>query len=295
MQTKETIINTGKYKFRIVDNTLFFDNKIYCRNIKIGGNVSDCVNVSISYNNGEPVSAYIPILSYSPECSIGTLLDSGTGSVIMINTIIDYVKKEFPMLASIKFEDMSSIECANEDEIKAKSINLRKKTYIKPIELYYFSIAFNGITWYEKYFGATMNTIEKQNAYRKNVNALMTSKPDFHFFLEQASPPVEVVDKLKKYYEKALSIESFFKSIPRDERCILVRDWLYNFMNNQLGKTFNNKDWIIPLKNSFKTESQQTTKKGGKNKTQKYYCPKGKINRHNVLHFIGNEINSETV
>ena len=65
---------------------------------------------------------------------------------------------------------------------------------------------------------------------------------------------------------------------------MLVRDWIYNFMNNQLGKTFNNKDWIIPLKNN--------QLKGGKRKTQKYYCPKGKISRHNVLHFIGNEINS---
>ena len=40
----ETVyISVGKYRFKIINNTLSYDDQIYSRNFKIGGNVSDCV------------------------------------------------------------------------------------------------------------------------------------------------------------------------------------------------------------------------------------------------------------
>ena len=49
--TEEILINEGKYRFKIVSNQLKNkDGEIYCYSFKIGGNYSDCVNVSISYD-----------------------------------------------------------------------------------------------------------------------------------------------------------------------------------------------------------------------------------------------------
>jgi hypothetical protein len=46
--------------------------------------------------------------------------------------------------------------------------------------LYYLSIAYNGETWYEKYFRAVQEDTTKQNAYRVRVNKMLndiTEKP----------------------------------------------------------------------------------------------------------------------
>ena len=60
----ETIIQSGKYKFKIVDKISTYKDIIYVRNIKIGGNYSDCVNISISYSEDIPISSNIPMHVY---------------------------------------------------------------------------------------------------------------------------------------------------------------------------------------------------------------------------------------
>ena len=86
--TTETI-TVGKYTFNIKDNILQTpDGMIYSRSFKIGGNYSDCVNVSITYDRyNNPVSAKIPTLIYDPECSLTAPLDKGEGTIIMIKTL----------------------------------------------------------------------------------------------------------------------------------------------------------------------------------------------------------------
>ena len=92
----ETIVKSGKYKFRIVDKITKYEERIIGRNLKIGGNYADCVNISISYSGDTPISAYIPILVYDEECSIETQLDRGGGSVVMIKELLIYVKQKIP-------------------------------------------------------------------------------------------------------------------------------------------------------------------------------------------------------
>lgn len=284
-EPKKTIVKVGKYKFQIVDTILFARGEIYCRNIKIGGiNYNDCVNVSIRYNDNQPVSAYIPHIQYDEECSIDVPLDRGSGSIIMIKAVLDYIHKNLPTIRFVSFEDMSTIDCANETEIQKKGKNTKKGRNISPIPLSYFSIAFNGETWYEKNFNARQKDLNKHSMYRAKINDLLYSEKtkqelSFMTFIKHAQPPVVIIDELEKYYTNTSTLGDFFHSIPKTDRCRLVRDWIETFMNYHLSDVFDNKNWIIELSNEIKYN--------GGNSRRKYYCPKGRISRNRTYKNLG--------
>ena len=300
-----TVIDVGKYKFQIIDNTSISPKgNIYSRNFKIGSNHVDCVNVSIDYNDkNQPISAYIPYAMYDKECSLNIPLERG-GSVIMIKTLLNYIHKQIPTITEVELEDKSNIECASEIEIITKGSRFRKRgTHVTPIPLYYFSIAFNGKTWYEKYFNAQLKDQNKYKVYREKVHQLLYSnelKTDISFehFLRLIKPPNQVIEKLEKYYNESDTFGDFFQSMPISDRCDLVRDWIYKFMTFFLKDTFSNSDWTIqlpllvdnPVKitEPVEMDESKTGKKGGnKRKTRKYYCPKGRIHHYTTGYDIG--------
>lgn len=281
MEPKNTIINVGKYKFQIIDNILSVKEQIYCRNFKIGGNNLDCINVSISYDSkNEPISASIPHIMYDEECSIDVPLDRGEGSIKMIKALFQYIHLQLPTITEVNFEDKSNIECATDYEIQKKGSRFRKKgTNVNPVPLYYFSIAFNGETWYEKHFNARQKDKNKHDKYREKINDLLHStqfKTNISFieFLKIAMPPMETTDELETYYINSNTFGNFFQSIPKKDRCKLVRDWISNFMEHHLSNLFSNTGWIIEL---------PIITKGGKQKSRKYYCPKTRI-KHNITY-----------
>ena len=162
MDSITTTVKVGKYTFKIIDNTLSLREQIYCRNFKIGGNQTDCVNVSISYNQNQPIAAVIPhIVSDDADCAEDIPLERGHGSVIMIKTLLHHIHKQLPTITEVRFGDKSTIECAPD---------------IYPIPLYYFSIAFNGKTWYEKYFNARQSDTNKHDKYRSTIKNLLYSE-----------------------------------------------------------------------------------------------------------------------
>lgn len=291
MEPIKTIVNVGKYTFQITDNTLSAREQIYCRNFKIGGNNIDCINVSISYNNkNEPISASIPHIMYDEDCSIDVQLDRGEGSTKMIKTLFKYIHIQLPTITEVSFEDKSNIECATEYEIQKKGSRFRKKgTNVNPVPLYYFSIAFNGETWYEKHFNARQKNKNKHDKYREKINDLLYStqfktNTSFIEFLKIARPPMETTDELETYYTNSNTFGNFFQSIPKKDRCRLVRDWISNFMEHHLSNVFSTTGWIIDL---------PIIMKGGntcKNNSRKYYCPKGKIKHNKTYKDFGLDI-----
>ena len=290
---EKTIITDGKYKFQIVDNILLYDEKIYCRNIKIGGSHTDCVNISISYKDNEPVSAYIPHIMYSEDCSIEPLLDRGQGTIRMIKTLFNYIQEKIPSIKEINFEDKSNIECATDIEKDKKSKLIKKGTIIYPIPLYYFSIAFNGETWYEKNFNAKQKNKDKHDRYKEKVINLLSSKEvkqknSYIDFLRIAQPPADIIDELEKIYNTTDTYESFFQSMPKIDRCRLVRDWIFTFMSYHLKDVFDNTDWMIEL--PIETKGVGGRRGGGK-KSRKYYCPKGRIIHNKTYKDLGVDLN----
>jgi hypothetical protein len=281
-------ISVGNNKFIIKDNIFYYDQHIISRNFSIGGTNTNCVNISITYKDEQPIYANIPYLLHDPDCSVDKNLEKGKGTIIMIKTLLEYIHNKIPSITEFHFEDKSSIESATHEEIQKKSSRFMKKgTNIIPIPLYYFSIAFNGITWYEKHFNARLKDSEKHRLYREKVEYLLYStelkkNTPFIDFLQKAQPPViDIIHELEPYYNESKTFGDFFQSIPSKHRIRLVRDWIKNFMMYHLQDVFSNKDWIIKVPiTHYTNESVISEKKGGKNgkrKTKKYYCPNVKI------------------
>ena len=295
MSEIKTDISVGRYHFRIIDSSQCNrEGEIYSRNFKIGGTYHDCVNVSITYNeDSRPISAKIPTLVYVPECSFDIPLDRGEGSIVISKTLLRYIHKQLPTINEFVFDDMSNIECGTEDEIRQKKFR-KTGTNAVPVVLYYFSIACNGVTWYEKHFNAYQKDRGIHAEYRKRVEWLLKdkdAKSSFNDFLRIAKPPQKNVEELELFYEKSETYGEFFNSIPKDERCRLVREWIGTFMEHYLNGYFFNTNWVIdvthmdPLKKI--NQKAGTRKKSKISHTSSYYCPVGRIHLSKTLYDTG--------
>ena len=252
-ENKTITVTSGPYTFQITNNTLLSSTnaEIYGRNFKIGSTYPDCVEISIINENNNQLDARMRFLhNTGQECSI-----SNDHMYNMIKTLLDYVyvHVQMPTLSHINFDDKTHIEYAAEDAIP----------------LYYFSIVFNGQTWYEKYFNAKQNNPDRHERYRKRVAEFLYDHEykthiKFDRFVSLFNKREEEMVELVEYYNHANNFNDFFQSIPEQDRCRLVGPWIQQFMKYILNDVFYSEDWIIhfPLENSE-----------GTNETRKYYYP----------------------
>jgi len=261
-ESKTIMVTVGQYKFQIIDNTLFSRDKteIYGRNFKIGGSYQDCVNISVIYENNKPVYASMPSTLSDPERLFFRPLDTGGGTIIMTKTLLQYVYTQLPTLTHINFDDKSNIVCATKEELK-------------PMPLYYFSILFNGQTWYEKFFNAKQKDEVRHQQYRTRVTEILYS-PEFKTnipfdrFVVLFDKREEEMTELHQYYNNANTFNDFVQSIPKPDRCRLVGPWIKQFMKFILNDVFSNYNWVIHLPLEMSE---------GNNQSSKYYCPNGII------------------
>jgi len=250
-ENKQTTVTSGQYTFQITDNTLVSrtNAEIYGRNFKIGSTDPDWVEISIIYENNNPLDARMRFLhNDGPECSI-----SNGHMYNMIKALLDYVHVQMPTLTHIKFDDKTHIEYAAVD----------------PIPLYYFSIVFNGQTWYEKYFNATQSNHDRHGQYRKRVAEFLYDHEckthiQFDRFAALFNKREEEMVELVEYYNHANNFNNFFQSIPEQDRCRLVGPWIQQFMKYILKDVFYSEDWIIQFPLEITGENIET---------RKYYYP----------------------
>lgn len=291
-------VKAGKYTFIIKETSYERDGEILFTTIKMGGDYQDCINVSIDYRNNKPVSAKMPHIMYDEECAYNepptiiqktstinkTLLEKGNGSKIMLQSMLTYIKQKYPTLTELKYDDMSSIDCATDTEIK-NAVNRKRGSNVKPMSLYNLSIAYNGQTWYEKYFNGRMQNAEKYAKYRERVDILLNSKPvDFNDFIRITNVSKDLWDELFEYYKSAETYRNFFNAIPKIDRCRLLQSWIDAFMKHNLKGVFSNNDWIIPL--GVQGGKKRTQRK---KRNQKGYVPDGiRLNHHRIISYKNN-------
>lgn len=287
--TKTITDSSRKYTFTVYDNVQYsyLTGTPTSHNFKIGGEYTDCVNVSVLYEDGIPTSGKLVTAMYDPECTVkGTvLLERGGGSEIMIKTLMNYVFSQEPTIKIYNFEDNSKIECGTEEEQEQKK-RRKRGTHAVPVDLFYFSIAFNGCTWYEKYFNARHKDNEVHKKYRERVEWFRTNpeaKPSFEKLVEIGSIKREQGIELEPYYNKSSTFKDFFESIPKKDRCRLVRSWLPSLMARYMNGYLFQSDWMMDVTKMNVMATKQSggvrhTRKSGKGqRKQKYYCPKGRI------------------
>jgi len=188
------------------------------------------------------VSASMPHAMYDEECSLYEPLGRGEGSIIMIKTLLTHIKSLHPELKKL---DLMICLRLNAQVTKTwkKSVKANEKgTNLVPMPLYYLSIAYNGETWYEKYFHAVQEDTTKQNAYRVRVNKLLndiTEKPtEYIDFLKITNVPMNIRVELENFYTNSTTYSEFFHLIPKQDRCRLLRPWIKEFMNYYLKGVF---------------------------------------------------------
>ena len=244
-------VQTGKYKFKITRNIQEFRGQTLIHTYKIGGaELSDCVNISYIYENNKPKRAKIPHLLYEPECAVGSSLERGGGTELMIKTLLRYAFNEVPTVNQFEFEDNSHIDCMDKNLTNAPP---RKPK--KPLNLAYFFIAYHGMTWYEARFNATMIDKTKYKLYKEKLKFLTDAKPAFELFLNiigSALSSTEEAAYLEKLYNKTATYREFFEAIPKTKRCLVLYSWLNTFMEHYLSTSFSSSGWVINVNNMDK-------------------------------------------
>jgi hypothetical protein len=121
----------------------------------------------------------------------------------------------------------------------------------------------------------------KYNQYKTRVNEFLHNKDkkpeQFIDFYRNISPiPDYIRDELVNYYNTSNNFAEFFKSIPKSERCKLLRPWLERYMSSYFGKTFSNTGWIIPLQPTTLGGKKTRKHKNAKQitKSNSFYIPK---------------------
>lgn len=257
-----TTISGDKYTFIIKRSIQSYGERILGRTYVLGGDYAKCITISYKYNNNIPIEASLPHLLYEPECSVGSTLERGGESEVMIKTALRHAYSEIPSTTIFKFDDMSKIDCLP----KNMSIPPERKP-IKPLNLAYFSIAYHSKTWYELRFNAEMIDKVQYANYRSSLSFLTDSatKPSFEDFLEIAQPPVDQIEILKPLYESAETYRDFFNAIPKAKRCDMLYYWLSTFMKHYIGRVYTEMDWQI----NIDTMDKHLSKGGGYTRKQK--------------------------
>ena len=239
------VVEVGKYRFAITRNIQRYEGNIINHTYKIGGDYADCVNISYKYKNNTAIQAKIPHLLYEPECAVGTFLEKGSGTELMIKTAIRYAYNDVKGVTKFEFDDDSHIDCSPKNMTQRPPRRPKK-----PLNLAFFYIAYNGQTWYESRFNARMVNEERYRAYRQSLVFLTdpAQKPGFSEFLQiigSSLESLEDIECLKTYYNKSATYREFFENIPKIKRCQILSVWLGTFMKHYIGRVFDDKGWVI--------------------------------------------------
>jgi hypothetical protein len=212
--------------------------------VKIGGNsYLNCINISITLQNGIVTKAKIGHIQSEPECGFGTLLENGK-TVDFIKSVLQFCKLKFPSLRYIEFDDMSNIDCGIS---KDKAPPRRPE---KPFSLSHFSITRTGKTWYENRFGAKPIDPKLYTKYRSAIETLYKpARLTFEAFCADAQFTNEQATILKEYYSPTQTWIDFFNSIPKVDQCKALYNWLPAFITKLIQSTFQPFGWHIDIEN----------------------------------------------
>ena len=275
-------IQYGKYTFNIKETIAVIRDILFTSTYTIGGDYQKCATATYKYSNGTPISVSLPHLLYEPECSLGSNLERGEGSITMIHALINFCYEKYPTIPLFDFDDMSHIDCTEKDlTIPPPRKNKR------PLNLAYFSIAYHDKTWYEIYFNAEMKDKKLYKKYRESLSFLTDPqhKVEYIRFLEIAQPPAEFVEYLEPLYNSAQTYREFFKRIPREKRCNVLFDWITTFMKYYIGDVFKPTDWqidVTKLKTIRKNMTGGYTRKQGRTKNKRV----NPIFQYNTIHSL---------
>lgn len=226
--------------------------------VKIGGKTyKDCINITLIKKDGIPVYAKIPHLESEPECGVERFLDKNEkdATTDFIRGSLQVINHLYPSVTQFEFMDDSKIECGEK-----KSATPPRKMVI-PLSLAFLYIAKYGKSWYEEKFNAKHIDEKIYERYRESTKILFQPKTmSYEIFKRDNSLNKEQDEFLKPLYEKSISWNEFFISVPKDDQCKMFVNWLPFFIAKLLNYTFINNGWLIDITTMPKTDLKDITK-----------------------------------
>jgi hypothetical protein len=187
-----------------------------------------------------PERGSLPEVHYSVKCSLEENFRRGIDTTMLIRLAVSYIKKTYPHVKILSFNDASYREC----DIGTK------------VELPELAMITTGKTWYETHFGAYPSQ-EAQNTLKRAKSKLKEIKDDlswekFKHVMFVADPLPDAT--LKAAYDKADTLQDFFLwlrgEIGVPEFCAFCAPWLHAFFMHAIGVTVTNLGYMLPIQDS---------------------------------------------
>lgn len=202
----------------VLNNFIFeeyYDEEDNRNNIVIGKK-EQCLHGII--DNATPDTVWLEWFSYHRNCNIDKNLIRGEGTVNMMKTFIEYIRKYHPKIQKIKLSDKSEFVCSG--------VN---------ISLYKLYILKYGKSFYEHKFGFVLDTLndpEILKKHKQNIELSKNIKINKNLIKQQFEKMLDIKDSLNKHYLTIDLINEFVDNLNDNE---LVRDFLirYKIPDNQ--------------------------------------------------------------
>lgn len=256
-------IKKKSLKIAIYENENTFD-------LYIGGPAIYCIHALIHKPTSVFVQHGITLLSngtittvlYNIECSLEHNFQKGVDTTGIIRLLMAYIKKHFPYIKTLSFNDASHKPCDNGHVVELSEMN-----YIR-----------TGITWYQKHFHAYLN---EQDLARFLVATTKFQALKSLFTWAQMKSIMTTYNGLeieegvvRSMFEKAATWQDFFgplsDRIGISEFCGFVAPWLHAFLIHSLRFNFAGPLYIIPLDLNLDLDYEETAfAQGGRRFTRK--------------------------
>jgi len=233
--------------------------------IYIGGPAVYCIHAFINKPTSVFVSHGIAALSngtianilYNIECSLEHNFQKGLDTTAIVQLLISYIKKNYPYIKTLSFNDASHKTCDN-----GHIVELSEMSYIR-----------TGNTWYQKHFHAFLNE-KDQSRFLAATARFQTLKPRFTWAQMKSIMSIDQDDH-EKIFEDAATWQDFFgplsDSMGLPEFCIFVAPWLHTFLLQSLRFNFSGPMYIIPVDLISELHyEEEALAQGGKRFTRKH-------------------------
>lgn len=211
----------------------------------IGGHDLYCIEAMIYKQNSNYVKllgfpaniGHLSKIYYNINCSLENNFQRGLDTNRILLLMCSYIRKRFPYVDTVSFTDASYRKCDNGIDVE-----LSEMSYLR-----------NGKTWYEKNYGAYMNSadIPKFKKMEDKIKSIKGTMPWnlFKQYIRGELPYPE--DDMKTVFENAATWQDFFGPLSDkmgiSEFCIFVAPWLHTFFESISGYNFSSAKYYIDM------------------------------------------------
>lgn len=216
--------------------------------IFIGGHHKFCIDCLIVKGSD---TAFLAHIYSNVECSLEKNFLGGHNAKMILHLLLSFLKKHFPHITSVEFNDTSNKTCDN------KHI----------VELYEMSYIHTGKTWYENNFEARLQQSDeiKFKKEEENFQRRKGTWDDFKTYLRGELPLDELI--MKNMFDNSSSWQQFFSELVEQIKiapfCEFIAPWLHTFMVKNMRFSFTFATYYIQLSDYSPISFEESIFRGG--------------------------------